>query len=72
MAAFTITVRDETLKTEIGDAFAASYANPDSLTDEELVVLHVSNFIRGVLNDYRVKQAVEPAESGVTKESTLE
>jgi hypothetical protein len=72
MAAFTITIRDEALKTEIGEAFADQYANPDSLTDEELVVKHIANFVRGKLNEYREKQAVEAAKAGVNEEDTLE
>lgn len=72
MATLTITLRDETLKTEIGDAFAASYSNPNSLTNEQMVQHHVSNFIRDVLNKYREKVAVEDAVAAVVRETTLE
>lgn len=72
MAQLLIPLRDETLKTEICEAFEAAFANPDSLSAEDLVVLHLSNFLKQVLNDKREKDAVETAKAGVSKESTLE
>lgn len=71
MAQFVISIRNDTLKSEIEDSFIANFANPDNLSGEALVLLHVSNFLREVLNSNRVKQAVSTAESNVVKETTL-
>jgi len=72
MADLTIPLRDQDLKDEIADAFLANYANPESLTGEQLVVKHVQNFLRQVLNDQREKEAVDTAKAAITKESSLE
>lgn len=72
MAQIVIPIRDQDLKDEIGLAYAATFANPDGLTNQELIVKHVSNDIRRILNDYREKIAIEQAKAGVVKEDTLD
>lgn len=68
---YTIPVKDEVLKAEIDAAFMASYGNPDNLSGEEMVVKHVSNYIRGVLNDYRERVAQEAVKDSVEKVEEL-
>lgn len=72
MAQFVIPIRDEDLKDEIEAAFAAKFANPDELSGEQLVVKHVANYIRGLLNDVRLAQAREAAEQSASVEDSLE
>jgi hypothetical protein len=71
MAQFTITIRNDALKTEVEEAYASEYANPDNLSPEALVVHHLENAIKQVLNNYREKQAVQQALESVVKETTL-
>lgn len=71
MADVTISVRTD-IEDELADAFLALYANPDSLTGEELCKLHCKNFLASVLNRYREQQAVDAAKAGVTVESDVE
>lgn len=72
MAQFVIPIRDEDLKDEIEAAFSSKFANPDELSGENLVIKHVANYIRGVLNDVRLEQARQAAEQGASVEDSLE
>ena len=72
MAQFIIPIKDDSLKAEIEQAFLNSFANPDSLSGEDLVLLHVSNYIRSALNGARVQAAVTQAQEAVQKVDSLE
>ena len=72
MTQLVIALKDDELKAEIEAAFAANFGNPDALTNEELVVRHVSNFIMSFINSQRIKVAVEAAQAEVVKLETLE
>lgn len=70
MADITTPVRDA-LDAELDAAFLDAYANPDGLTGRQLAELHIANFVRGVINEYRRKQAVTTAEAAVSEETDL-
>jgi hypothetical protein len=71
MESFIVNIRDVDLKEEIKAAFVSSFANSEALSPENLVVKHLENCIKQVLNDYRQKMAVEQALLNVVKEETL-
>ena len=73
MASFILEIRDETLKSEIEAAFQESFSNPDNLTGEGLVILHLENLVKSVLNEARRKALVDAAEASAAaiKEDTL-
>lgn len=73
MAQYVIPIRNEDLKDEIDACFDAKFSDATGtpLTPEEKVILHVSNYIRGVLNEYRAEQARLAAEAAVEKEDSL-
>lgn len=52
MAQITIPLKDDALKSSIEAAFVVAFGNPENVTGEELVTLHVSNFIRSILNQH--------------------
>ena len=51
-------------QTEAQTCFGMAYANPDSLTPAELLELHVTNYILGVVNECKKKEVVDTAASG--------
>lgn len=71
MAVLTVTI-DDTIKADCDSAFLASFANPDSLTADELTELHVKNFLKGVLNDWYMSTDVDAAKSAATQIADIE
>lgn len=73
MAQFVLPIRDDGLKTEIEECFAKKFkdADEESLTREERVIKHLSNYVRQLLNDCREENAKAAALEEVIKEDSL-
>jgi hypothetical protein len=72
MPSYTITIKDETLKGQIEDAFEANFTDlgdPNHLTGEALVVSELVKYIKSVLNGYIVDTGVANASANVSEVS---
>jgi hypothetical protein len=71
MSELTIPVKDDALLAEILVAFGASFDNSEGLSANDLVVTQLSNFIMNTVNQVRVQTAVQAAQAGVVKITSL-